>query len=74
MKTKSSLPMTQTEFIRRYKQNKKLVIFLRVLILVLFFLLWEGAARLFLIDPFIFSSPGMIWRPLLCSCQSRAKG
>ena len=57
MKTKSSLPMTQTEFIRRYKQDKKLVIFLRVLILVLFFLLWEGAARLFLIDPFIFSSP-----------------
>ncbi len=49
--------MTQTEFIRRYKQDKKLVIFLRVLILVLFFLLWEGAARLFLIDPFIFSSP-----------------
>ena len=42
MKTKSSLPMTQTEFIRRYKQDKKLVIFLRVLILVLFFLLWEG--------------------------------
>ncbi|MBB5262912.1 NitT/TauT family transport system permease protein [Catenibacillus scindens] len=57
MKTKSSLPMTQTEFIRRYKQDKKLVIFLRVFILVLFFLLWEGAARLFLIDPFIFSSP-----------------
>ena len=49
--------MTQTEFIRRYKQGKKLVNFLRILILILFFLAWEGAARLSLIDPFIFSSP-----------------
>ena len=57
MKTKSSPAMTQAEFIRRYKSQKKRVIFYRILILILFFALWEAATRLGLIDPFIFSSP-----------------
>lgn len=57
MKTKSVPVLTQEDFMRRHHRQKKWVIFYRILILVLFFALWEAATRLSIIDPFIFSSP-----------------
>ena len=57
MKAKKALVITQEEFIRQYRNHRRRIIFYRLLILVVFFVLWEGAARLGLIDPFIFSSP-----------------
>lgn len=57
MKVKQNSVVTQEEFIKRYRHQKKLVIFYRILILAAFFALWEGATRIGLIDAFIFSSP-----------------
>ena len=42
----------------------------RILLLILLFLLWEAAARLGWIDPFIVSSPGRIWETLCNLYQS----
>ncbi len=53
------------EYLRRVKLNKALIVLTQIVLLVLFFLLWEGAARLKLIDPFITSQPTRIMRTLV---------
>lgn len=65
MKAKQNPVLTQEEFMRRYRRQKKRVIFYRILILVLFFALWEGATRIQWIDPFIFSSPVRLVRAFI---------
>lgn len=57
MKTRHGSVFTQEEFLRIYHRKKRWVTFYRILILVIFFVLWEVAARTGIIDPFIFSSP-----------------
>lgn len=57
--------MTQIEFIRRYKRQKRLTLLYRTLILVFIFVFWEIAARTHLIDPFIFSCPSRMIRAFL---------
>lgn len=47
----------QLEYLRRVRARKRLILFLRVLLLLVFFALWETATRLKWMDPFIFSSP-----------------
>lgn len=47
----------QAAFLSRIKKRKTAVLSLQILLLVAFFLLWEAAARLGWIDPFIFSQP-----------------
>lgn len=47
----------QEEFIQKSVKEKRKIIILRLLILVLFIVLWETATRLEWIDAFIFSSP-----------------
>ena len=53
-------------FLRKLRAKRRMVSLLRGLILVGFFLLWEGAARFGWIDAFIFSSPSRavssLWR------------
>ena len=57
---KAITPMTQADFIRRFRRRKHFVTLWRVLIFIMIFALWEIAARTGLIDPFIFSSPTRI--------------
>ena len=59
----------QQQYIRRQKREKKFVSFLRIFVLLLFLALWEISARTGLIDSFIFSSPGMIWRSFCSMCR-----
>ena len=59
----------QQQYIRRQKREKKFVSFLRIFVLLFFLALWEISARTGLIDSFIFSSPGMIWRSFCSMCR-----
>ncbi|MHA6252299.1 ABC transporter permease [Oceanobacillus sp. CAU 1775] len=45
---------------KKLKNEKKLVYFWQIIIAVVFFLTWEIASRLYLIDPLLFSSPSRI--------------
>lgn len=59
----NDLSATQISYIRKYKHHKIKIRILRVLILILFLILWEISSVTELIDPFIFSSPS---RVVLC--------
>ncbi len=54
------LSMNQIAYINREKRKKKLITASRILILIVFFLLWEVCADTGLIDSFIFSSPSRL--------------
>lgn len=45
------------EYIRKVKRRKNKILFTRILILVVFFVLWEVLGRLKVIDPFLTSTP-----------------
>jgi NitT/TauT family transport system permease protein len=47
----------QLEFLKKLKAHKRMILFLRILLLIVLFALWEIATRLQWMDPFIFSSP-----------------
>jgi NitT/TauT family transport system permease protein len=47
----------QLEYLKRVKARKRMILILRILLLFVFFALWEMATRLKWMDPFIFSSP-----------------
>ena len=53
----------QDLFLRSLKRRRLFVLIARILILVLFLLLWEVCANTGIIDSFIFSSPSRI-----CAC------
>ena len=65
----SEISYHQQQYIRHQKREKKLVLFLRIFILLLFLVLWEISARTGLIDSFIFSSPVMIWHSFCSMCR-----
>ncbi|MDY3745892.1 MAG: ABC transporter permease [Lachnospiraceae bacterium] len=50
----------QTDFIRKYHRHQRLITLYRILILIIFFTVWEITAKYKIIDPFIFSSPSRI--------------
>lgn len=50
----------QTDFIRKYRRHQRLITLYRILILIIFFTVWEITAKYKIIDPFIFSSPSRI--------------
>ena len=56
----NEVSVSQQSFLKKKRQDKVIVRFLRILILVLFLLLWEITARLGIIDSFIFSSPSKV--------------
>lgn len=51
-------------WLRQRSRTSRRVRLAQILLLVGFFLLWEGAARLGWIDPFIVSSPSRVWETL----------
>lgn len=52
--------MTQQQFIKQHKRHHHLVSAFRLLLMLLFLLLWECAGRLGWIDTFFFSSPLLV--------------
>lgn len=61
MKTaKKAVNLTQAEFMRQHKKNKRIVTLYRILIFIFIFTFWEIAAQTGLIDAFIFSCPSRI--------------
>ena len=56
-----SVSLKQQEYIHTIAKRKKSVFYIRILILIGFFALWEICARLNILDPFIFSSPYRIF-------------
>lgn len=50
----------QQFYIKKHRQHHHFITLMRFLVLFLFLLLWETAARLELIDTFFFSSPSMV--------------
>ena len=59
----SDISVAQQRFLLIQKKHKRTVTVSRLCIFILFLTLWEGAAKLELIDSFIFSSPSRV-----CSC------
>ena len=64
MKTEAKKKLTrQEEFMRKHRRHHHMITFLRILVFVLFLILWELSADLGWIDSFFFSSPS---RVVLC--------
>lgn len=57
---KNNISPERKLFLKKQRNNKILVITFQVLILILFFLLWEVLTKYYIIDPFYFSSPSRI--------------
>lgn len=53
------------EFLKNMKKRKLLIRITQVLILIAFFVIWEAAANLKLIDPFLFSQPSRMFKTIL---------
>ncbi len=66
-----SVSNIQRDFISNHQKRKRMVIYIRVLILLVFFALWEFSARAGILDAFIFSSPTRI---LSCMLQMTSDG
>ena len=58
----SEISLAQQNFLLTQKKHKRTVTVSRLCIFILFLAVWEGAARLKLIDSFIFSSPSKVLR------------
>lgn len=66
----NQIPLTpQQLYVKKHRFHHHLVAFLRILVLILFLAIWEGAGRTGWIDTFFFSSPSMVlsafWEMLL---------
>ena len=53
------------KFIKKLKNEKRRIVFTRLLILVVLFVSWEVAGNIGLIDPFLTSTPSRMWESLL---------
>ena len=54
--------LAQQSFLEQRKRKLRAITFARILIFLIFTLIWEASARLHLIDAFIFSSPSRVCR------------
>lgn len=52
--------LAQQSFLEQRKRKLRAITFARILIFLLFLILWETSARTHLIDAFIFSSPSRV--------------
>ncbi|NLY18494.1 MAG: ABC transporter permease [Clostridiaceae bacterium] len=55
----------QIQYLKKIEKQKRMVLFLRILVLVVFIAVWEAATLAQWIDPFIFSSPSRIVNTLI---------
>ncbi|MGN0335500.1 MAG: ABC transporter permease [Lachnospiraceae bacterium] len=65
----SQLSQAQQQYLTKQKRHKSSVRFFRILILVVFLLLWEIATQMKWIDGFIFSSPSRLCIQLWKMCR-----
>ena len=56
----TELSASQSSYLASQKKERRLVLFLRIAVLILFLVLWEWTAGKGIIDSFIFSSPSKI--------------
>jgi len=63
--TNKNISMEQLKYLKKVNREKYTVLLLQILIAVLFFAIWEAAARLKLIDPFITSQPSRIIKTIV---------
>ena len=68
---KEHISKEQAAYLRRTQKRKAAVWLLQVLLLILFFLLWEIAADCGWIDPFLFSQPTELFEIGRASCRER---
>ncbi len=66
-----SVSKIQKDFISSHQKRKRMIFYIRILILIAFFALWEFSARVGILDAFIFSSPVRI---LNCMIQMASDG
>ena len=55
-----NITVAQQQFLLRHRRHKRKVVIYRFLLLIGFLVLWEGTARLGILNDFIFSSPSRI--------------
>ena len=72
MKRHENLPDSQSAYLKKLARRQLRIRILRILIFVLFLVLWETAARLGWIDDFIFSSPSRIAVTFLSMWEDRS--
>ena len=66
MKSKIQIQSQErTQYLKKIKKQKYLVLFTQILVLVIFLAVWELLARAEIIDSFITSQPSRIWNTLL---------
>ena len=64
MVSEGSVSLERQQYLRRLRRSRRFVLAAQITLFAAFFLLWEAAARLGRIDPFIMSSPVRIWQTL----------
>ena len=66
MKSKIQIQSQErTQYLKKIKKQKYLVLLTQILVLVIFLAVWELLARAEIIDSFITSQPSRIWNTLL---------
>lgn len=66
MKSKIQIQSQErTQYLKKIKKQKYLVLLTQILVLVIFLAVWELLARTEIIDSFITSQPSRIWNTLL---------
>lgn len=65
MKDNKKYSKEHIEFLQNIKKRKRLILFTQISILVVFFLLWEIAAKMKWIDTFLTSYPSQMWQLFL---------
>ena len=53
------------DYLKKVKRSRRKIIFARILILVVFFLLWEVLGNLKVIDPFLTSTPSRMFKSFM---------
>lgn len=66
------LSTNQKTYILRKKKEKQFIACMRVLLFIIFLLLWEISARFHWIDSFIFSSPSLIFKNFVIMCADQS--
>lgn len=69
MKTTNKPNFLYHQYLNKLKIEKRWVRFYQLIILIVFFSLWETASRLHWVNPLIFSSPSKIWVLLVHKIQ-----
>lgn len=71
-KENEQISPNQRTFLHQYQKRKRFIAASRILLLLIFLLLWEGCARAGLINDFIFSSPSRMFLCFLSAVKGQS--